>query len=76
MPSTSSAPPLDQPTHQDLSKILDTAHSDNADALVWALMMVLSAALVLVPFIPGVRAIPKATRVYRLIWRDHYRNQR
>jgi hypothetical protein len=51
-------------------------HSDNADALVWALMMVLSAALVLVPFIPGVRAIPRVTRVYRLIWRDHYRSQR
>jgi hypothetical protein len=51
-------------------------NSDNADALVWAVMMALSAALVLVPFIPGVRAIPKATRVYRLIWRDHYRNQR
>ena len=50
-------------------------HSDNADALVWALMMVLSAGLVLVPFIPGVRAIPHATRVYRLIWRDHYRNR-
>jgi hypothetical protein len=50
-------------------------HSDNADALVWALMMVLSAGLVLVPFIPGVRAIPHATRVYRLIWRDYYRNR-
>jgi hypothetical protein len=51
-------------------------HSDNADALVWALMMVLSLALVLLPFIPGLRSIPRATRVYRLIWRDHYRRQR
>lgn len=51
-------------------------HSDNADALVWALMLVLSAGLVLVPFIPGVRAIPRATRVYRLIWRDYYRTRR
>jgi hypothetical protein len=50
-------------------------HSDNADALVWALMMVLSAGLVLVPFIPGVRAIPRATRLYRLIWRDYYRGR-
>jgi hypothetical protein len=50
--------------------------SDNADALVWALMMALSLGLVLVPFIPGVRSIPRATRVYRLIWRDYYRNRR
>src|SRR5438034_884669 len=50
-------------------------HSDNADALVWALMMVLSLALVLLPFIPGLRSIPGATRVYRLIWRDHYRQR-
>jgi len=50
--------------------------SDNADALVWALMMVLSLALVLLPFIPGLRSIPRATRVYRLIWREHYRTNR
>src|SRR5947207_14907451 len=50
-------------------------HSDNADALVWGLMMVLSLALVLLPFIPGLRSIPGATRVYRLIWRDHYRQR-
>jgi hypothetical protein len=47
--------------------------SDNADALVWGLMMVLSAVLVLVPFIPGLRALPRRLRVYRLIWREHYR---
>ena len=47
--------------------------SDNADALVWGLMMVLSAALVFVPFIPGVRALPRRLGVYRLIWREHYR---
>jgi len=50
-------------------------HSDNADALVWALMMLLSLGLVLLPFIPGLRSIPRLTRVYRLIWRDHYRNK-
>jgi hypothetical protein len=50
--------------------------SDNADAQVWALMMVLSLALVLLPFIPGLRSVPRLTRVYRLIWRDHYRRPR
>jgi hypothetical protein len=48
--------------------------SDNADALVWGLMMLLSAALVLVPFIPGLRALPRKLGVYRLIWRDYYRS--
>jgi hypothetical protein len=50
--------------------------SGNADVLVWATMAVLSLALVLVPFIPGVRSVPRWTRVYRLIWRDYYRHQR
>ncbi|MDH6574701.1 hypothetical protein [Kitasatospora sp. MAP5-34] len=50
--------------------------SKNADALIWALMAVLSLAFVLVPFIPGVRSIPRWTKVYRLIWRQHYRGQR
>jgi len=49
--------------------------SDNADAWVWTLMMLLSLGLVLVPLIPGVRSIPRATRIHRLIWRDHYRHQ-
>ena len=48
--------------------------SGNADALIWGLMAVLTVVLVLVPFIPGVRSLPKRLRVYRLIWRDHYRS--
>ena len=48
--------------------------SGNADALVWALMGLLTLAFVLLPFIPGVRSLPKLTRVYRLIWRDYYRD--
>ena len=50
--------------------------SDNADALVWGLMMLLSAALVLVPFIPGLRSLPRRLGVHRLIWRTWYRGQR
>ncbi|KQX61979.1 hypothetical protein [Angustibacter sp. Root456] len=46
--------------------------SDNADALVWALMMVLTLGLVLLPFIPGLRSIPRWVPVHRLIWRDYY----
>jgi len=49
--------------------------SENADVLVMAVMGVLSLALVLVPFIPGVRDIPLKIPVYRLIWREHYRSR-
>lgn len=48
--------------------------SDNADSLVWGLMMVLTLGLVFVPFIPGLRSIPRWIPVHRLIWRDYYRS--
>ncbi|MEZ0090933.1 hypothetical protein [Streptacidiphilus sp. EB129] len=48
--------------------------SANGDALVWAVMAVLSLALVLTPFIPGLRSIPRWSRIHRLIWRDYYRD--
>jgi hypothetical protein len=47
--------------------------SDNADAQVWGLMVVLSLGLVLVPFIPGIRSIPRWVPLHRLVWRDYYR---
>jgi hypothetical protein len=47
--------------------------STNGDLEVWAIMMVLSLGLVFLPFIPGLRSVPRWTRVYRLIWRQHYR---
>ncbi|OYV64752.1 MAG: hypothetical protein B7X07_05500 [Actinobacteria bacterium 21-64-8] len=48
--------------------------SPNADVQVWALMMVLSGVLLFVPLIPGLRSIPRKTKIYRLIWREHYQN--
>ena len=50
--------------------------SANADVLVWALMMVLTLALIFVPFLSGLRSIPRWTRVYRIIWREHYRSSK
>lgn len=47
--------------------------SDNADALVWGLMMLLTLGLLLLPFIPGLRSIPRWIPVHRIIWRDWYR---
>jgi hypothetical protein len=49
--------------------------SPNGDLQVWAIMMVLTLGLIFLPFIPGLRSIPRWTRVYRLIWRQHYRAQ-
>ncbi len=47
--------------------------SSNGDLEVWVIMMVLSIGLIFLPFIPVLRSIPRWTRVYRLIWRRHYR---
>ena len=49
--------------------------STNADVLVWGTMMLLSAVLLFLPFIPGLRSIPRRLKIYRLIWREHYRSQ-
>jgi hypothetical protein len=47
--------------------------SANADVLVMGVMGLLSLAFVLVPFLPGVRSVPRHIPIYRLIWREHYR---
>ncbi len=47
--------------------------SENGDALVMALVGLLSLAFVCIPFIPGLRTLPRHLRLYRAIWRDHYR---
>ena len=47
-------------------------NSGNADLAIVFVMTVLSAGLLLVPFIPGLRDIPRWIPVHRLIWRSHY----
>ena len=47
--------------------------SDNADAQVWGLMMLLTLLLMFVPFIPGLRSIPRLIPIHRLVWRNYYR---
>ncbi len=46
--------------------------SDNADAQVWALMMLLTVLLAAVPFVPGLRDIPRLIPLHRLIWKRWY----
>jgi hypothetical protein len=48
--------------------------SGNVDVLVLAIMVVLSLALLAVPFIPGLRSLPKVVPVHRIIWRRYYRD--
>jgi hypothetical protein len=48
--------------------------SPNADALIFVLMGILSLAFICIPFIPGLRTLPRHLGVHRLIWRDHYRD--
>ena len=45
--------------------------SENADALVWGLMVVLTLGLTFIPFIPGLRSLPRHLGVHRLIWRGY-----
>jgi hypothetical protein len=49
--------------------------SENADTLVMLVMGVLSLGFICIPFIPGVRSLPRRIPVYKLIWKEHYRSQ-
>ena len=42
----------------------------NADAIIWAIMALLSLGLMLLPYIPGLRSIPRWVPVHRIIWRQ------
>lgn len=46
--------------------------TDHADPVIFYLMAVLSLGLMLLPFIPGLRSIPRWIPVHRLIWKDYY----
>ena len=45
-------------------------------AVPLGMITALSLALLLIPFIPGLRDIPKLIPIHRLVWRDWYRQQR
>jgi hypothetical protein len=46
--------------------------SPSGDLQVMLVMAVLSLLFICVPFLPGVRDLPRRIPVYRLIWREHY----
>lgn len=53
-----------------------TAWAANTDALAVLSVTILTLILLFVPWIPGLNRIPRYVKVYRLIWRDYYREQR
>lgn len=50
--------------------------SPNADVLVVISMALLTLLLTLLPFIPGLRSLPRLIPVHLLIWRDYYRRRK
>jgi hypothetical protein len=49
--------------------------SDSGDLWVVLTILVVTIIWILLPFIPGLRSIPRGLKVYRLIWRDYYRRR-
>lgn len=49
--------------------------SDSADLLVVLTTFFVTLILMLTPFIPGLRSIPRWAGIYRLIWRNYYRSE-
>ena len=49
----------------------------SASVDIWAVYMtgIATLLLMLIPFIPGLRDVPRLVPVYRLVWRDWYRSQ-
>lgn len=50
-----------------------TVLTDNADAIIFFVVAFFVLVLLLLPFIPGLRSIPRWIPIHRLVWRDWYR---
>ncbi len=48
--------------------------SPNADIQVLLIMGLLSLAFICIPFIPGINVLPRKIPIYKLIWKEHYRD--
>lgn len=54
----------------------NTAWNPSIDLAAMLTLGIASLLLILVPWIPGLNRLPKYLGVYRLIWKDYYREQR
>lgn len=52
---------------------MTTSLQDNADAWVFYIIAVIGLVAIFLPYIPGLRSIPRWIPVHRLIWRTYYR---
>jgi hypothetical protein len=52
-----------------------TAWAANTDALAVLSVTILTAILMFLPWIPGLNRLPRYLGIYRLIWKDYYREQ-
>ncbi len=52
---------------------MSTTQQSNADILVVGIVTIFTIALLLIPFIPGLRNIPRKIPIHKLIWKDYYR---
>ncbi|MCF8564263.1 hypothetical protein LLE49_05840 [Alicyclobacillus tolerans] len=59
-----------------LYQIPPFSSSDSADLLVVLTTFAVTLILMLTPFIPGLRSVPRWIGIYRLIWRKHYQSVR
>ncbi len=46
--------------------------TDNADAIIFFIMMLVMIVFIFLPFVPGLRSIPRWIPVHRLVWRQYY----
>lgn len=44
----------------------------NADIYIFAIIAVMMLVLILLPFIPGLRSLPRWIPIHKLVWRDYY----
>ena len=44
----------------------------NADIYIFAIIAIMMLVLILLPFIPGLRSIPRWIPLHKLVWRDYY----
>ena len=58
-------------TRPDEALIADLAAIDG-DIIVLGIVSVLGLMLILLPWIPGLRDVPRRLGLYRVIWRSHY----
>jgi len=48
----------------------------NGDIYILTIIAVMVLILILLPFIPGLRSIPRVVPLHKLVWRDYYKNKR